>query len=331
MVDIRCTAGIQSNQEPGSIITEEGEILTFPQGEVEYSIYRGADGKDLDLIFSGYNEDQLAEAQAILDTLDLPRTGFVGDTKVVFTTKKEQLSNISQAIHSNPAYYQQIKAQFEEQICPRYSTNLDGIPLGPLLSFMRKYLIETPDREINKNEALLARPPLSTGTDSAYNVFSQTLGFGILANLEPADFNQRFSDQVIREEERQRIAKCFAYYDTGVVPEGELLRFAIDVDTSSSSGTQDETIRFIRNTRGERTSRPSGYKSIHEALSSSPQFFFYKAEVGERHQNTFKTDLLSAEDLQFRIDSGKVRFNRDVHASDFFITEYNTNTPPSVT
>lgn len=322
MVDIRCTSPITSSPRTDSIITEEGDIATFPQGEMEYSIYRPADGKGVDMVFTGYTEDQLAQAGALLDTLETATPEFIGETKKVYTQKKEQLSNISQAIHKNPAYYKQVKEQFEKQVCPRYRTNLDVIPLSPLLVFMKCSLVETPDRPLNETQAILARRSLSENTDLPFQVFTQVMGYSVLANIDVARFNQKFEDTVVREKERQRLVKCFRYYDTGVVPEGELLDLAIDVDTSRASVDQGLRTSSVNQTR---TGQPSGFTSLHDSLSSVPQEYSYKLGT-PFHRVVFKNEVSEIFDFEERVDTGDLRFNRDVHvSSDFFVTEYNVD------
>lgn len=319
MVDIRCTGPITSSPRTDSIITEEGDIATFPQGEMEYSIYRSADGKGLDLVFTGYTPEQLAQADSLLDTLETATPEFIGETKKVYTQKKEQLSNISQAIHKNSAYYKQVKEQFEKQVCPRYRTNLDSIPLGPLLTFMKCSLVETPDRPLNETEAILARRPLTASTETPFQIFTTDMGFSVLANITVARFNQKFEDMVVREKERQRLVKCFKYYDEGCVPEGELLDLAVDVDTSRASVDQGLRISSVNATR---RGQPSGFISLHDSLSSVPQEYSYKLDT-PFHRNRFKQDISGIFDFEGEVNSNSLRFNRDVHASDFFVTEYN--------
>ena len=309
MVTIRCTSGISTQPVPREVGIPTTDIFSFPQGELEYSIYRPADGKGVNFDLAGYDEDDLEQAQALLNVLDAPTFGELSEAVLVFTEEPTQLTSASQAVHRTSQYYREVRNQYVQALCPPDRNHEDIISLGNIKVFMDTFIVID---QVDLTDPVLRRVRLELLQNSAepYDLYI-SLDYIPQANITREVFNTKHDLLVISELRRQRAVKCKLFNDTGVIPEGDEIALASEVDVNT-----------IGANRKPPAIRPEDrFSNIHAALDSSLQFYEYKQDVPVRHNNTFRYEAVDLATIQ----NSRVRFHTDFRVKDLEIVPYNIN------
>ena len=314
MVTIRCKPPISTRPFDEFAPAQENQYLSFPTGELDFSIYRPADGRGVDLTFQGYGADGFEGQTFVLDTLEFSETtedGVLifdelnsnaeseGETVPVYTSRPTEPAIASQATYSNIVYFREVQAAFRRQKCPKSTYNSQLIELGALIPFLETTLIINPD-DLNTATLIEIRQTLLESNASPFTIFTEELMLGVNSAFTAETFNSKFYNEVYSETDHINSAKCLKFYQDGIVPEGEILDLDVDVN-------QGVAITSISPTRLNGQAQLPSAAQTYAYGSESPLHFDVLSRTGTIE--VASTDIL--------------RFSPDVRAKDFEIIEYN--------
>ena len=211
-----------SNFESGSIINKPTNIINFPNGESDFSIYREADGGDTTIRFEGFDFGNLQQINNTLDFAALVTGTLNGTTTTnqpifsIVSPEDTEYSIAATAAYNSTSQFRKVKEEFDAQNCPRskYTDNL--IDLGKLSAWVKS--VASPTTLVPLEANTLTIRGIRTRILSDEVSIEEALSFSNIDLKEEfkgtngRSVEDDFYRSVLDQESRNTSIRCRAYY-----------------------------------------------------------------------------------------------------------------------
>ena len=328
MVEIRCSPRITSRDLDEIIVPVD--IIEFPTGEAEYSIYRSPEGRNDNIVFQGIEPDAVFTEFGIVDPKNneyLPEDPIESPTEV-YSPQDTELTGVGQATYNNPTYWKCVKKQYALQFCEHSFEDSETINVDQLRLFVKarvtpEFFTLIPQTFFGDYKEFIFQQ-----NNTPYDILIEELrsigsGVQFLSGLDQQNrsrYNREFYSEILSEKEVKRNQICARFRKNGVVEKGNL--FQLDLAVCDREGQ----LANLRRNNTNSTPRLSLLDTV-----SSENLSFSLSEHRQDDSFRVKSNVLFRNqvlDSNFSLlgkegERTPTRVSSDVRFKDYQIDEYN--------